>query len=127
MIAKRNKKQVTLPDKFEPRFWDSADGRCSIIKEIRRRYLTLKEDTQSNSYQKDLLCQRAIFISVQLETMERVAAEKGKFNAGVYTQMVNALVGLLKSLGLERRAKKVVNLKTYIKERKNAHRTSCQG
>ena len=78
----------------------------------------LKQDIQADSYQKDLLCQRAIFISVQLETMELLAAEKGNFNAGVYTQMVNALLGLLKSLGLERRAKTVVNLKTYIKSNK---------
>jgi len=49
--------------------------------------------------------------------MELVAAEQGKFNAGVYTQMVNSLVGLLKSLGLEKKAKKVVNLQSYVKQK----------
>jgi hypothetical protein len=47
--------------------------------------------------------------------MARLAAEKGNFNAGTYTQMVNALIGLLKSLGLERKVKKVESLQTYIK------------
>jgi hypothetical protein len=114
MIAIKNEKVVTLPERFVPQFWNEADGRCAVIKEIRHRYEVLKGDTLADSYQKDLLCQRATFIAIQLETMERVAAEKGQFNAGTYTQMVNALIGLLKSLGLERRAKKVVNLKAYV-------------
>lgn len=117
-MIKRNEKLITLPERFIPQFWDEADGRCAVIKEIRNRYKVLKQDTQADSYQKDMLCQRIIFISVQLETMERLAAEKGEFNAGVYTQMVNTLVGLLKSLGLERRAKKTVNLQAYVEGRK---------
>ena len=118
MMIKRNEKLVTLPERFVPQFWDEADGRCAVIKEIRRRYEFLKEDSQADSYQKDLLCQRAIFISVQLETMERMATETGKFRAGVYTQMVNALTGLLKSLGLERKIKQAVNLREYVKGKK---------
>ena len=118
MLKRNEKKLVTLPDRFVPQFWDEADGRISVVKEIRNRYRMLKQDVQADSYQKDLLCQRVTFISIQLETMELVATETGKFNAGVYTQMVNSLMGLLKSLGLERKAKKVASLQTYIKERK---------
>src|SRR5688572_3497154 len=73
---------VTIPGRFEPRFWDESDGRCALVKEVRRRYEQLKEDTGTDTYQKDLLCQRAIFIAIQLETMEVQAMETGKLDVG---------------------------------------------
>jgi hypothetical protein len=107
----------TLPGRFVPRFWDEADGRQMMVKEIKRRYEQLREDVGAASYQKDLLAQRAIFISVQLETMEANAVEGKAFDAGRYTQMVNTLLGLLKALGLERYIKHAADLRTYLKER----------
>lgn len=92
-----------MPARFEPQFWQDADGRCAIVKEIKRRVEMLIRDAEVDSYQKKLLCQRAVFVTIQLETMERTAVEQGKLDPGVYTQMVNSLVGLLKSLGLERK------------------------
>ena len=88
-----------------------------VVKEIRRRYETLRADTGAESYQKELLCQRAIFIAVQLETMECMAAETGQFEAGVYSNMTNTLLGLLKALGLERHVVEAIDLKTYMAER----------
>jgi hypothetical protein len=111
-------RKVTLPQRFEPQFWSGCDGRLAIVREIRRRYAALKQDAGIDSVQKDLLCQRCVFLTVQLETMELVAAQDGKFNAGVYTQMVNALVGLLKCLGLERRAKSIESLQSYVTSKK---------
>lgn len=113
----QRKKELAIPKSFVPRFWDEVDGRYSIAKEIRRRYETLRDDTGAESYQKDMLCQRAVFIGVQLETMECEAAETGKFDPGVYTQMTNSLLGLLKALGLERAIKDSGDLRTYIAER----------
>lgn len=110
-------KSVAIPEKFVPQFWDAVDGRCGIVKEIRRRYEILKQDAGVESYQKDLLCQRAIFIGVQLETMECIAAAEGKFDPGCYTQMVNALSGLLSKLGLERQFPNRKSLKAYVQER----------
>jgi hypothetical protein len=110
----RRTKDLTLPNRFVPQFWHDVDGRCGVIKEIRRRYEHLKQDVGADSYQKDLLIQRTVFVSLQLETMETKAAETGEFDPGVYTQMVNALSGLLSKLGLERKARTVPNLKTYV-------------
>jgi hypothetical protein len=107
---------IELPNRFTPQFWQDADGRCSIIKEIKRRYELLVTDAGADSFQKNLLAQRAVFVSVQLETMERLAVEKGKLDAGVYTQMTNSLMGLLKSLGLERKVQ-AVGLRAYMKDR----------
>ena len=109
-----NTKAMNLPERFDPKFLDDADGRSAAIKELRRRFRRLKEDAGIDSYQKDILAKRAIFVACKLETMEVAAATTGEFNAGVYVQAVNCLVGLLKCLGLERKAKKVTNLRSYV-------------
>lgn len=116
MTRKSDKAIATLPERFVPQFWDECDGRIAVVKEIRRRVELLKTDTASDSYQKDILCERAVFICCQLETQERAAIEKGEFDAGRYTQMANALVGLLRSLGLERKAKRL-DVREYIKQK----------
>ncbi|HWA25698.1 MAG TPA: hypothetical protein VG734_08565 [Lacunisphaera sp.] len=116
-MSNRDSKTVTLSGAFEPRFWEDADGRVAIVREIRTRYEQLKADAQADSTQKDLIAQRAVFVAIQLETMERTACETGKIDAGVYTQMVNCLTGLLKALGLERKAKPVGDLKSYVNGR----------
>lgn len=117
MPKKNDKVTTTLPARFVPQFWDECDGRIAVVREIRRRVDLLKTDTASDSYQKDMLCERVVFICCQLETQERAAIEKGQFDAGRYTQMVNALVGLLRSLGLERKAKKLDDLQSYVRSK----------
>lgn len=106
---------VTVPTRFVPRFWEDADNRCAVVKGIRRRYQSLRDDAGGDaSIQRDLLVQRACFLSVVLETQEVKVAEGGDIDLGSYTQMVNSLQGLLKTLGLERRAKEVTDLKGYL-------------
>lgn len=120
MVKKRTKGQhteIAIADKFVPRFWDGIDRRFGIVKEIRRRYRTLKADADADCIQKDMLVQRAIFIGVQLETMEVKAAESGEFEPGVYTQMVNCLMGLLRALGLERKRPNGKTLQGYLNDR----------
>ena len=116
--SRQNKKQIALPEHFVPQFWEDSDGRVAIVRMIRERLDTLKADCGANSFQKVLLCQRAVFISIQLETMEVNATQTGNIETGVYTQMVNSLVGLLKSLGLERKAKHVESLQSYVQTKK---------
>lgn len=110
-------KDISLPDTFTPRFWETQDGRCGAVKAIRRRYATLKAHAGADSYQKELLCQEAVFVALQLETMRVTAVESGKFDPGVYTQMVNCLSGLLTKLGLGRHVKQEGSLRAYVRER----------
>ena len=91
---------ATLPSRFQPRFLTTADQRQKVIKLIRRRLERLISEAGCDSIQKEMLANEAIFISVQLETMRVNALEGEAFDAGVYTQMVNALSGLLSKLGL---------------------------
>ena len=111
---KPDKKPIVLRGNFVPQFWNEADGRSAIVKEIRRRVEVLKTDTGADSAQKQMLCERAVFIALQLETMECAATDNGKIDLGVYTQATNALLGLLKALGLNRSLPPVYDLKTYI-------------
>ena len=68
----------------------------------------------SESFQQELLARRAVFIAVQLETMEAKALDGEDIDVGVYTQGANALSGLLTKLGLKKAAKQAVALDTYL-------------
>lgn len=115
----RGRQTVTIPAQFKPRFWDDSDRRCAVVKTIRQRYQKLKEHCGGDeSIQRDLLCQRVAFISIILETQEVQAAEGGDLDLGVYTQASNALTGLLKTLGLEKRMKSVTDLREYLDQKK---------
>lgn len=117
---KRGRKPtVTVPARFEPKFWEDADSRCAVVKGIRRRYRELREDAGGKeSCQRDLLVQRAVFLSVILETQEVRAAEGESIDLGSYTQGVNALQGLLKTLGLEKQVKNVTDLQGYLERKR---------
>lgn len=108
---------TTLPERFTPQFWQEADQRLAIVREIRRRVTALKADSGADSAQKQTLCERAVFLALQLETQEREAVENGRIDLGSYTQGCNALLGLLRALGLQKHAKPVNgDLKTYLTE-----------
>ena len=110
--------KVTIPARFEPRFWEDGDSRRSIVKLMRRRYKALHADAGGErSAQRDILIQRASFISIILETWEVRLAEGENIELGAYTQMVNALTGLLTKLGLEKHVRDVTDLKDYLKRR----------
>jgi hypothetical protein len=113
----QRKKEISVPATFVPRFWDGQDGRALAVREINRRLELLKEDVGADSFQKELLCQEAIFIALQLETMRVTALQTGKIDLGIYTQATNALSGLLSKLGLDRQRKQTTDLRAYVKER----------
>jgi hypothetical protein len=98
-----------------PRFISDADQRHSIVKEAKRRLIRLQEECGADSYQKELLTERAIFLVLQLETMEINGYEGKPCEHAVHTQMTNSLMGILKTLGLTKRIKEVPDLQTYLK------------
>ncbi len=113
-MAKFKNKDIAISKKFVPRFWEGEDGRSVIVKEIRRRVDALIEETGADSLQKQILIQRAVFILLQIETMEIDAARNGVPPDGVFVQLVNSLQGLLKLLGLEKQVSKTIDLKAYV-------------
>jgi hypothetical protein len=109
----RRRKHQPIPAEFVPRFWDDLDRRLHPAKEIVRRVELLKRDSGADSYPRQLLCERAAFLSVLLETAEVEAGRSGRLDVGAYVQGLNALTGLLKALGLERKVNDVGGLKGY--------------
>ncbi len=90
--ARTKERQVlAIPSRFVPRFWKDADSRIHVVRVIRRRYEQLKNDIGCDSIQKDLLYQRAAFVSTILETHEVLVAEGGGLDLGAYVQACNAL------------------------------------
>jgi hypothetical protein len=119
------KRSATLPKKFKPQLFQNADGRYSVVKELRRRLAELQADCGADSMQKRLLCENAIFIAAQLETMRVRASQGHEINMGAYTQAANALSGMLSKIGLEKKCKAELNelngylqSKNYIKGKK---------
>jgi hypothetical protein len=104
---------AAIPTQFVPEFWTDQDNRQHVARTIRQMVARLRQDVGADSYQKDLLIQRAVFLSLQLETAEIEAVRSGAFDPGVYTQQINSLLGILKALGLEKKAKKV-GVKDYL-------------
>jgi hypothetical protein len=116
--ALRRRRRVNITAKFMPRFWEDSDNRISVVKLIRRRYELLKSHAGGHeSVQRDMLCQRCAFVSVILETKEVEAAEGKDLDMGSYIAASNALVGLLRALGLEKRMKSAGGLQAYLDDK----------
>ena len=116
-VRESRRKEVALAtDSFRPRFWEDQDGRSVIVREIRERVEALKRDCGAESYQQRSLCQRAIFIELQLESLEIIATAGGSVDMGSFTQMVNCLQGIYGKLGLKKQMKSF-DLQAYAKEK----------
>lgn len=116
-VREARRKEIAIPkDTFKPRFWEDQDRRSVIVREIRRRVDALERDCGAESYAQRSLCQRAIFIELQLESMEIAGAEGREYDAGVATQMVNCLSGIYAKLGLKRQLPKAQGLKAYLED-----------
>ena len=115
--AKKDRKAktpATLPARFEPKFLESVDGRQTVIKEIKKRLERLKQDCGCDSFQKEILCERAVFLSTLLQTQEIAGYESKPLDQGSYVQTCNGLLGILKALGLNKAAAKIGGLREYV-------------
>lgn len=118
-MARPTPKTTKMPKEFEPRFIEDLDHRHAIAKEVRRRYEVLRNDVGADqSAQRDMLCRRAVFMGVCLETMEHEGLSDGNFDSGKYTQMVNSLIGLLRVLGLDKKPQAATDLTSYLEGKK---------
>lgn len=115
-------KSKTAPDKCSANWLDSLDGRTGLAQEIHARYKALTDDLGGHeqlSYQKRALVSRVLFAELCLQRQEQELAAGGELDAGRYTQQVNSLLGLLKTLGLDRQSKEV-SLSQFIKHKEES-------
>ena len=115
----RVRKRSYVPSKHHPGWLDSLDSRLSLVKDLRERFTEICEDlggAESLSYMQRSLVERGLWIEYQITQMERSLAEGGEPDTGKWTQAVNALQGLYARLGIERRARDVPDLKSYLRK-----------
>lgn len=115
-------KIADIPARFTPGYLDRLDGRTAIAADMRQRWQQITDDLggeDSLSYAQRSLVERALWLEHFLAQQERALAEgRGDdFDAGRWTQGANALLGLYRTLGIERRAKDVTDLTSYIAKR----------
>jgi hypothetical protein len=116
-----SKVHTQIPADFTPRFLEHLDGRTIAAKVLRQRLEEYQEDLggeASLSYAQKSLAKRAIWLETYLETSEAMAATGETVDIGKQVQALNSYLGILRTLGLERRAKEVPDLQTYLKKRK---------
>ena len=114
-----------IPDKFAAGYIDRLDGRTAIAQDMRARWQAMTDDLGGEatlSYSQRSLVERALWLEHWLAVQERALADGDyqAFDAGRWTQACNALQGILKTLGIERRAKEVTDLQTYLRQKAGA-------
>jgi hypothetical protein len=108
---------ATIPDRFTPDFVERLDRRTAIAKAVVSRIQEIEQDAggrESLSYARRSLIRRCVWLEATIENAEqRLAAGEG-IDLGSHTQSINALLGLFRTLGLERRSKPVRSLRDIM-------------
>jgi len=118
-------KLSNIPDQFTAGYLDRLDGRSKVAVEMRARWSAMTADLGGEdrlSYAQRSLVERALWLEHWLHVQERALADGDyqQFDAGRWTQACNALQGILKTLGIERKAKDVTDLQTYLRQKAGA-------
>lgn len=106
-----------IPERFKAGYLDKLDGRTAIAVDMRARWQELTDDlggADRLSYAQRSLVERALWLEHFVATQERILADGNDADTGRMTQATNSLLGLYRTLGLERRARDVTSLSDYI-------------
>ena len=111
-------KLAAIPERFTAGYLDQLDGRTAVAADMRARWDALTADlggADRLSYSQRSLVERALWLEHWIAQQERILADGGDADTGRMTQATNSLLGLFRTLGLERRARDVTpDLATYI-------------
>ena len=113
-------KSSELPDRYSEDWLAKLDGRTAIARVIRDRLEDLQTDLggrDSLSYQQRSLTKRAVWMEAVIEQQEIALSRGEPVDQGKLTQAVNSLIGILKTLGLQRKAKDIHSLSDYMEAR----------
>jgi len=112
-----------IPEKYAPGYLDELDGRLAVAQVMRERYRAFTDDlggADRLSYAQRSLVERALWLEYWLAEQEQSLARGADFDVGKWVQAANSLQGILTKLGLDRQAKDVPDLHTYMKQRATA-------
>lgn len=113
-------KQTTPPSKLSQGWLTELDGRTGIAQVMRERYQAFTDDlggADRLSYAQRSLVERALWLEYWLADQERTLASNGEFDVGKWVQAANSLQGILTKLGLNRVARDVPDLATFLKNK----------
>jgi hypothetical protein len=108
-----------VPSDFQPRFVEWLDQRSRVARELRQREQAITADLggpDALTYAKRSLIRHALWIELILEERQAAWTEGAKVELGSLLQATNTLQGVWKTLGIERKARPVGDLKDYIRE-----------
>lgn len=117
-------KLADIPAKYEPGFLLQMDKRRDLTQRLRATFDEIVDDTGGEDAQTRLrmsLIERFVFLEEVLRRWEVEIVTKPAENEQLLSRWVqasNALVGIAKQIGLERRLRNVVDLKSYVSEKK---------
>lgn len=113
------------PKRYEQHFLSKMDGRSRAYVLLKESFDEITSDlggAEGLSHVQLTLIERFCFLEFILRMKELKMAESPNGqkdgNFGSWVQSLNALVGLAKTVGLERRAREVTSLQSYIKQKK---------
>ena len=113
-------KLPTPPEKYSHDWLEKLDQRTNLAKAVNERLHVLTTDLggmEYLSYQQRSLAKRAIWMEAIIEQQEAALSRGEDIDQGKLTQAVNSLIGLLKTLGLERKTRDVPDLATFLQQR----------
>lgn len=113
----RPAKQHDIGERYRHGWLSTLDGRETLTQELRARYETICSDlggVDSLSYMQRSLVERGLWLERWLALQERELGEGKEFDVSRWIQAANSLQGIYKSLGLERRARDVPTLQSYL-------------
>lgn len=119
----RQIKKPEIPSKYTNDWLEKLDGRTRVAQVVQQRFQALTADLgglDSLSYQRISLCRRALYLEALIEQQEAALARGEDVDHGRLTNTTNTLMGLYKTLGLDRQARDVPDLHTYLKQRATA-------
>ena len=121
--GQRSNKPTEVPAAYAPDFIATLDGRGRVARELRSRLTLLYNDIGGESflsYQQKSVCERIVHVEALLQSMEYDMANGKEVPLGNYIQGINTLVGLFKTIGLERRTKEL-SLREYLSNKEAAN------
>ena len=109
-----------IPNRYTGDWLEKLDGRTTFARAVQARLADLHADLGGRdalSYQERSLCKRAVWLEAMIEQREAALARGEDIEEGSHTQSINSLMGVWKALGLNRRAKDVTDLRSYLKSK----------
>jgi hypothetical protein len=117
--SRRIKKPKTIPARYKPGFLAATDRRHSeakIAQSALTQFVTALGGPEHISPQQLALCERATWLNFWCQRMEQDLLAGKAVDPGKYSQLVNSLLGTLKTIGIHRVAKPVRRLSEVIAE-----------